>query len=310
MKTFLVLFVLLVSQSVFAAKVKLALNWKPEPEFGGFYEAERAGEFKKNGLQVEILPGGAGQPVAQMVAAGKAEFGISSGDEVIVSRSHGADIVALFAVYQTSPMGLMVHQSLGLKKIDDVFTNNLTLAMEKGLPYYKFLEKKFGTTKVKIVPYAGGVAPFLHDKKFAQQGFITSEPLVARREGADPQMFLVSDAGYDPYAEVVITSGEYLKKNSDTVKSFLKAIREGWKGYLKDPKPADIVMHGLNKGMDLKTFDESAATQKELIENKETGSGGLGLMTEERWERLVKQLLDLHVVKKDVDPASCFAKVD
>ena len=29
------------------AKVTLMLNWKPEPEFGGFYAAELNGEFKK-----------------------------------------------------------------------------------------------------------------------------------------------------------------------------------------------------------------------------------------------------------------------
>jgi ABC-type nitrate/sulfonate/bicarbonate transport system substrate-binding protein len=39
-------------------KIRLALNWKPEPEFGGFYAAP----FSNNGLDVEILPGGAGTP--------------------------------------------------------------------------------------------------------------------------------------------------------------------------------------------------------------------------------------------------------
>src|SRR5436190_13524344 len=52
------------------SKVTLALNWVPEPEFGGFYAAREAGDYKKQGLEVEILGGGAGSPVLQMVATG------------------------------------------------------------------------------------------------------------------------------------------------------------------------------------------------------------------------------------------------
>jgi len=52
------------------AGVKLALNWKPDPQFGGFYAAEKLGLFQKEGLTVEILPGGAGTPTVQMVGAG------------------------------------------------------------------------------------------------------------------------------------------------------------------------------------------------------------------------------------------------
>src|SRR5512145_11013 len=52
------------------ARVKLALDWVPEPEFGGFYAARESGAFARHGLEVEVLGGGAGAPVAQMVAAG------------------------------------------------------------------------------------------------------------------------------------------------------------------------------------------------------------------------------------------------
>jgi NitT/TauT family transport system substrate-binding protein len=45
------------------AKVVLALDWVPEPEFGGFYAARDGGSFKKQGLEVEIRGGGAGVPV-------------------------------------------------------------------------------------------------------------------------------------------------------------------------------------------------------------------------------------------------------
>ena len=86
-------------------KLRLALNWKPDPQFGGFYAAP----FEKHGLDVEILPGGAGTPTVQMIGAGSAEFGIVSADELVLARSLGNDVVALFAVFQNCPQGLMVH---------------------------------------------------------------------------------------------------------------------------------------------------------------------------------------------------------
>ena len=43
-------------------KVKIALNWVPEPEFGGIYAAGQMGLFKARGIEARIMPGGAGAP--------------------------------------------------------------------------------------------------------------------------------------------------------------------------------------------------------------------------------------------------------
>src|SRR3954466_3234635 len=91
----------LASPALAADKVNLALNWVPEPEFGGIYEAKRGGAFDKNGIDADIQPGGAGTPTGPMAAAGQADFAVSSADEVIVARARGADVVAVFAIYQT-----------------------------------------------------------------------------------------------------------------------------------------------------------------------------------------------------------------
>src|SRR5215218_9439844 len=111
-------------------KIRLQLNWVPEPQFGGFYAAQQSGAFKKHGLDVEVVPGGVGTPTVQMVGAGSVEFGVVSADEVLVARARGNDVVALFAVYQTNPQGIMAHASRGFKEIGDVFKSPGTLAMQ------------------------------------------------------------------------------------------------------------------------------------------------------------------------------------
>jgi NitT/TauT family transport system substrate-binding protein len=283
-------------------KIRLALNWKPEPDFGGFYAAP----YQKYGLDVEILPGGAGTPTIQMVGAGSAEFGIVAADELVVARSRGNDVVAVFAVFQNNPLGIMVHASRKLTSLADVFTGG-TVAMQRGLSYARLLEKKYGFDKVKIVPSPNGdVSAFLHDKNFAQQGYITSEPLIARRQGADVQVFPISDIGFNPYTDVMATSGELLRSKPEMVKSMVAAVREGLRIYLDDPKPTNLRMQQLNPTMGLEMFTESAEAQRLLIETEETRKNGLGVMTKERWETLIMQLKNLGDVENAPAAEDCF----
>jgi NitT/TauT family transport system substrate-binding protein len=284
-------------------KIRLALNWKPEPDFGGFYAAP----YQKYGLDVEILPGGAGTPTIQMVGAGSAEFGIVSADELVVARSRGNDVVALFAMFQNNPQGIMVHASRKLTSIGDIFRHPGTVAMQRGLSYARLLEKMYGFDKVKIVPSPNGdVSAFLHDKNFAQQCFITSEPLIANRQGADVRVFPISDIGFNPYTDVMATSGELLRSKPEMVKPMVAAVREGLRIYLDDPKPTNVHMQQFNPTMPLDLFTETSEVQKPLIETEETRRNGLGVMTKERWETLIKQLKDLGDIEKAPAAEECF----
>ena len=281
-----------------SAAVKVALDWVPEPEFGGFYAARESGAFRSKGLDVEILGGGAGVPVVQMVASGQADFGVVGAGEVLTARARGVDIVPLFATFQTSPQGIMVHASRGLTSLAGLFQAPGSLAIETGSPIESFLKKKYGFEKISAVPYDGGVARFVADKGFAQQCYITSEPIAARKKGSDPAVFLLADEGFNPYVAVVITRRALWSEKPDRVKAFVRAAREGWKAYLADPKATNAVMGKLNTAMDAETFAAAAEAQKPLIETAQTRVSGLGSMTKERWETLGKQLVELGVITK------------
>lgn len=287
-------------------QVTINLNWVPEPEFGGIYAAQLNGGFSRRGIEAKVVPGGAGAPTWQLVDTGRADFAVASADEVLVARSRGADVVALFATYQTCPQGIMVHASRGLKTLADVFSGG-TLAVEPGLPYVKFLEKKYGFGRVKLVTYSGGIAEFLASADYAQQCFVTSEPLVAKRQGADAQVFLVADSGYNPYTAVVIARGSYVKDHPQTVRAVREALAEGWQAYLADPAPANQMMGKLNPGMDAATFAAAAEAQKPLIAPAPDSGQVPGAMTRERWRTLAQQLRELNVIDKDVPAEQCMA---
>lgn len=298
MKSWILSLVFLLVSPAFAqipTQVTLALNWKAEPEFGGFYAAALQGIYKKHGLDVKILEGGSGTPTVQMLANNKVEFAIVSADEIILSQDRNAKnkVKGLFAVYQTAPYIVMTHAEKNFKSLKDVFASEGILSMQSGLPYYQFLVQKFGKPKVKVVPYTGGVSNFLNNKDFSQQGFITTEPLSAEKAGAKVKNFLIADEGFNPYLVVIGATEETLNKKPELVKKLVEASREGWAAYLKDPKATNQYMATLNKSLDLETFNKAAEVQKPLIETKET----LGSMTATRWEALVQQLKDLKLIK-------------
>lgn len=293
-----------------AEKLKLVLNWVPEPEFGGIYAAQQTGAFQKHGLDVEIQTGGAGTPTWQLVATGKAPYAVASGDEVVIARSQGADLVAIFTTYQMCPQGIMVHRARGFKNLSAIFNSDdeIKLAVEPGLSYVAFLKKKFTFDNVKLVAYDGGVANFLNDKFMAQQCFIFSEPIAAQKAGAKPQTFLVAEAGYNPYTGVIITTGDRVKNHPEEVEKMVAALRDGWRAYLDDPKPANEVMQKLNTAMNAETFEAASNAQRDLVESQDTEKFGLGAMTVERWKELIDQLVDLKIVEKDKAPIpnKCF----
>ncbi len=289
------------------APVKLVLNWKPEAEFGGFYAAEVNGAYAKENLNVEILPGGVGTPAVQMVGAGQAEFGIASADEVILAQDRGADVVALFTVYQTNPQCLMFRADREAKDIPALLGTGI-LAVQKGLPYFQFLEKKYGPIKAKVVPYLGGVGQLAENPMVTQQGFEFSEPILAQQKKLAVKTFLIADSGFNPYTAVVITRRAYAEKNRETAEAFRRAIAVGWKDYQKDPQAANLVMNKLNPSMDMETLAKSAKAQAHLIEGAETRKTGIGSMKLARWAELGEQLKLLGLIKKTKAPESYLLK--
>jgi len=284
------------------ARITLALDWKPEPEFGGFYSAP----YAAHGVDVEVLPGGTGTPTVQMVGAGSVDFGIVSADELILARARGNDVVALFAVFQNNPAGIMVHASRHLTSFGEVFREG-TVALQSGLPFARMLERKYGFSRVRVVPSPGGdITAFLNDPDFAQQCYLTSEPIAARRKGIAVTVFAISEIGYNPYATVLATSGEALRRNPARVKAVVAAVREGWRAYLNDPGPANRNMARLNPTMDAEVFAQVAKAQEPLIDTDTTRRDGLGTMSQDRWETLIGQLKELGDIPQTMPAEECF----
>ncbi len=286
--------------------VALALNWKAEPQFGGFYAAQVHGFYARNGLDVAIIEGGSGTPTIQVLGAGKVDYAIVSADEIVISHDRGAkNVVALFATYQTNPQGLMTHAERGFTSIEQILHSNGTLLWQAGLPYAQYLTRKYGPLVVRTAPYLGGIGNFQNDPMLSQQCFVTSEPLTAARAGLKVTTFLIAQSGYNPYTTVLVTTREHLQRAPDEVKRMVAAVRAGWDAYLTNPAETNAAMATINKAMDATTFRDSARAQVDLIRPSDAAAA-LGTMTLERWQTLIDQLTELKVVKGPITAADLF----
>jgi len=284
-------------------KVTLALNWYPEAEHGGFYAALVKGYYKQEGLDVTILPGGPDSPVLQLVAQQQAMFGVTNADNILFGRAQQAPVVALMAPMQNSPRCLIVHEKSGIKSFEDL--HDLTIAMSPGAAFAEYMKKKLPLVNVRIVPYGGSVAPFLADENYAQQGYVFSEPYVARK-GGDPRVLMLSDLGFNPYTSILISSEEVLRKRPDVVQKMVAASVRGWIEYIHSPDEANRLIHQRNPKMDLATLDFGAKAIQPLVVDDLKSDEQIGQMTRARWRQLADQLIETGQIaadKVDVDKA-------
>ncbi len=286
-------------------KVTLLLNWFPEAEHGGFYTALVEGYFADEGLDVEILPGGPGASVVARVATGAVDFGVENADHVVLARAQQAQVTALLAPIQTHPRCIMVHAATGITNLYELA--DLTLAMNAGGAFAHYLRHHVPLPGVRIVPFGGNVSQFLTDTRVAQQGYTFSEPFLARRAGADPRTLLLADIGFNPYTSCLIVRESLLNEHPDLARRMVRAAVRGWQRYLEAPEATHARIHTLNPEMDPELLRFGWEALLPLVWTETARKHGLGTMTAERWEELVRALETIGLIPAGaVSPATCW----
>ena len=274
--------------------VVLQLNWFPEAEHGGFYTALVEGLYEGSGLAVEIRPGGRAAPIAGELAAGRVQFAVANAEDVVMFRSQGADIVTVMAACQHHPRCLLMRTDSGVRTFEDLGRLGMTLQVQQGHAFLEYMRSKGLLAGVKEVPYTGGVALTVHDPKMAQQGYVYSEPLLARQQGAEISTLMLSDIGFDPYSSVLVTTGKIVREQPDLVRRMVAASIEGWRRYLADPAATNARLLEVNpEGVTPAMLDHGVATLRGLCLPDGMSPGRLGTMSVARWEELLDQMTTL-----------------
>lgn len=166
----------------------------------------------------------------------------------------------------------------------------------------------YGLEDSQVKPYTFNIQPFIIDPNAAQQAFPTSEPYSLQKQGVDHNFFLLADAGYPPYGVTTVTRRDVIEQKPEVVERFLRASVEGWKSYLQDPAPANVLIKKANPKMtdDLLDFAVKRLKEMQIITGGDAATQGIGIMTPERWKASYDYMVSAGMLKPETDWQKAF----
>ena len=279
-------------------KVSFIADWFPEAEHGCFYQAKADGGYEKAGLDVEIRPGGPSVNNAQLLATGAVDFAqISSGMQMIGYTKDKIPIVAVATLMQRHEQILMAHQSAGLKTLADMKGKPVMISKFSLQGFWLWLVSAYGFSDDQIRPYDFNLAPFMADKSVIVQGYLTSEPFAATKGGADPQVFLLADSGYNDVGAIIAVRKDWVTGKKDLVQRFVDATIKGCYAFFNgDPSKAFALIKSQNNEMndDQMKYTWDSLKKNAIFTSPDTDKLGIGATTDEHW----KSIWDLMVKSK------------
>jgi NitT/TauT family transport system substrate-binding protein len=277
-------------------------NWLPDAERGGFYQADAAGIYRKYGLDVVVQAGGPQLNNPQLLAAGKLDaVMITSALEAFNYAHNGVPIVAVAGIYQRNPQILMAHRASGIRSFEDMRNKPIMISSLARNGYWLWLKSRYGFTDDQIRPYTFNLVNFLNNPEAIQQGFITYEPYAVQKQGADPVSFLFADVGYSDYGGIIVVRRETLERRRDVVRRFVGALSDGWRDFLfGDPAPGIALIKSQNPQLtdDIIDYSLHAMVDRGLIHSGDAAAGGIGNMTEARWQQIYDQMSSSGAIEK------------
>ncbi|MUV38839.1 Formylaminopyrimidine-binding protein [Lentibacillus sp. JNUCC-1] len=288
--------------------VKFALDWTPNTNHTGIYVAKEKGYFEEQGLDVEILlPGEAG--VNQLLAAEKADFGISYQEGLTQARSEGLPVVSITAVLQHNTAGYASPADKDITSPEDfegkkfgANGSDLEKAMMTAL-------MKNDNADVEEVDYiTTGDSDFFVaverdvDFSLVYYGWTGIE---AELRGVDLNMVYLADYSdkLDFYTPIIATNEEMIASDPETVKAFTHAAVKGYEFAIDNPEEAAEILIDRVPDLDPELVKHS---QEWLSPRYKDDAERFGIQEQDRWQKFADFLLDNDIIDEPVDVEQAF----
>jgi NitT/TauT family transport system substrate-binding protein len=302
-----------------ADQVSVQLDWVVRGNHAMFFVARDKGYFKDNDIEVTAIRKGTGSVDAlRLVGAGNAEFGFGDLPTLAIARSQAVPVVALAAVNQRSPMGMIaLAKTKTLAKPEDL--KGLDVGVHTAGSTYVFLRaflaaNGMSETDIKkntvSPPYENYL---LLGRVTTVPGYIDAEvPELEAKAGGPGSLSIImgADWGYNVYGSGLFTSEALIKEKPELVERFTAAYLKAFADVIANPgEAADIIIKAnpeYAKKRDI-LVKQLEADIKSTFFSAETAKDGIGAMTLETWTATAKTLRDQGVMKKDIDLEAAFS---
>ncbi|ARI78461.1 ABC transporter substrate-binding protein [Halobacillus mangrovi] len=296
------------SEEKVAKDIKLVLDWTPNTNHTGIYVAKAEGYFEEEGLNVEIMmPGEAGAD--QLVASGKADFGISAQETLTEARVQGIPIVSIGAIIQHNTSGFASPKEKNITSPADYEGKTYGgwgAPVEKAVLSSLMQKENADVEEVDIVNM--GNSDFFtaveRDIDFAwiYYGWTGVE---AELRGEDLNMQYLTDYSdkLDYYTPVLTANEKTIKNDPEKVEAFMAAVSKGYEYAIDQPeKAADILIEAV-PDLDPELVK---ASQKWLSPKYQDDAEQWGIQDVEVWENYAEWMYSHDLLDKKLKVEKAF----
>jgi ABC-type nitrate/sulfonate/bicarbonate transport systems, periplasmic components len=289
--------------------VSIMLDWTPNTNHTGLFVAKDKGYFAREGLDVKIIQPSTDGTVEQLVATGKADFGVSQQEQVTTARTRDIPIISLAAILQHNTSGFASSVSkniLSAKDFEGKTYGGWGLPSEDAMLKALMQKEKADFSKLKIVNI--GEADQLTslnkdiDLTWIFYGWTGIEAEL--RQHALNMIWLKEvDPALDYYTPVLITGEKMTTDKPELVRSFMKAVSDGYKYAISNPQDSAEI---LIKNAPEANPELIRKSQAWLSPKYQDDAAHWGEQKTAVWENYAKWLVDRQLLPKMIDPAKAF----
>jgi putative hydroxymethylpyrimidine transport system substrate-binding protein len=236
----------------------LMLDWVPNADHAGIYQALADGDFAKAGLDLHVqIPSDPAAPL-KLVAAGKVDAAISYEPELLLARNQNLPLVSVAALVQ-KPLTSIV--SVGAKHITSPAKLKGKRIGTAGIPYqHAYLTTILARAgvpqgSVKETNVGENLVPaMLSGRVDATLGaYWNVEAVQLAQLHKHPNVIHMEQVGVPNYDElVVVVRKNTIVNHPDLVRRFVQALGRGYEAVRRDPQTAvDNLVHA-SSGLDPK----------------------------------------------------------
>jgi NitT/TauT family transport system substrate-binding protein len=288
-------------------QVRLPLGYIPDIQFAPLYLAVQKGYFRDAGIQVSF-DYSMETDIAALVGADQIQFGVVSGEQVLLARAQGLPIVYVAAWFQQYPVSVVAKSDQNIYAPSDLRGKTIGLPGLYGANYIglRALLHAGGLSesdvKLDSISYTQ-VEVLATDRDQAVSVYTNNEPIQLRTRGYELTELRVAD--YIQLASNgMITNEKTISENPDLVRRMVKAFLQGLADCLANP--ADAYETSKVHVENLAQLDSAVQKQKLATSIELWKAERLGYSQPKAWESMQSVLLDMGLLTQTQDLSKAF----